>query len=201
MPVACKARWDICAFRLRATIVREALEDDEWRAAHLPGLFTSADIATKAVGPQRLADLMRVMDLYTPHMEECNDPPCPSVATLKAPSIATTALMALLLFSRLTAVKAGSIPVQGETSGSIPLGSWSCGVLLLCLVTVIGLQLVQVGKIRKQACVSQVVKTAQSDRAVAMLASTFCLWAICIEKTESQDNWYLVGCSVVLICA
>ena len=65
----------------------------------------------------------------------------------------------------------------------------------------IGLQLVQVGKIRTQACVSQAVKTAQSNRALAMLASPMCLWAICIEKTESQDNWYLVGCIVVLIRA
>ena len=131
-------------------------------------------------------------------MEERNTPPRPSVATLKAPSVATKALIALLLFSRLTAVKAGNTPVQGETSGSIPLGSSSFGVLLICLVTVVGLQLVQVGKIRTQACVSQVVKTAQFNRALAMLASTFCLWAICIEKTESR---YLVGCIVVLICA
>ena len=35
---------------LRATIVREALENNEWRAVHLPGLLTSADVATKAVG-------------------------------------------------------------------------------------------------------------------------------------------------------
>ena len=104
--------WGTRHIRLRATI---ALEDDEWRAAHLPGLFTSADVATKAVGPQRLADLMRVMDLYTPHVEECNDPPRPSVATLKTPSVATKALIALLLFSQLTAVKAGNIPIQGET--------------------------------------------------------------------------------------
>ena len=66
--------WRTRHICLRATIVREALESDDWRAAHLPGLFTSADVATMAVGPQRLADLMRVIDLYIPHMEECNDP-------------------------------------------------------------------------------------------------------------------------------
>ena len=32
--------WRTRHIRLRATVVREALEDDEWRAAHLPGLFT-----------------------------------------------------------------------------------------------------------------------------------------------------------------
>ena len=153
------------------------------------------------MGPQRLADLTRVTDLYTPHMKECNEPPRPSVAASKAPSVATKALIALLLFSRLTAVKAGNIPAQGETSTRIPLDSWSFGIFLLCLVTVIGLQLVQVGKIRAQACVSQVVKTAQSNRALAMLASTISLWAICLEKAESQENWCLVGCIVVLICA
>ena len=54
--------WRTRHIRLRGTMVREALESDDWRAAHLPGLFTSVDVATKAVGPQRLADLMRVMD-------------------------------------------------------------------------------------------------------------------------------------------
>ena len=51
----------------------------------------------------------------------------------------------------------------------------------------ISLQLVQVGKTRAEACVSQVVKAAQSNWALAMLASTICLRAIC--------------CIVVLICA
>ena len=60
--------WRTRHIRLRATIVREALEGDEWHTAHLPGLFTSADVATKAVGPQRLADPMRAMDLHIPHM-------------------------------------------------------------------------------------------------------------------------------------
>ena len=50
--------WRTRHIRLRAAIVREAL-GNEWRAAHLPGLCTFADVATKAVEPQRLADLMR----------------------------------------------------------------------------------------------------------------------------------------------
>ena len=60
--------WRTRHIRLRATIAREAREGDDWRAAHLPGLYTSADVATKAAGPQRLADLMQVLDLYTPHI-------------------------------------------------------------------------------------------------------------------------------------
>ena len=91
------ASWRTRHIRLRATIVREALESDDWRAAHLPGLFTPADVANKAVGPQRLADLMRVMDLYTPHMEACDDPPRPSMAAVSTPSVATKVLIALLL--------------------------------------------------------------------------------------------------------
>ena len=59
--------WRTRHIRLRATIVREALEDDEWRAAHLPGLLTSADVATKVVGPQRLADLMSHGLIYSTH--------------------------------------------------------------------------------------------------------------------------------------
>ena len=55
--------------RLRAAIICEALENDDWHATHLPGLLISADIATKARGPQRLADLIRMIDLYIPHME------------------------------------------------------------------------------------------------------------------------------------
>ena len=80
-------------YSCRAIIVREALEGDDWR---LPTLFTSADVvATKAVGP-----LMRVMDLYLPHMDEGNDPPRPSVAFIRTPSVATKALIALLLCAR-----------------------------------------------------------------------------------------------------
>ena len=41
--------WRMRHIRLRATIVRETLGNDDWKAAHLPGLFTSADAATKAM--------------------------------------------------------------------------------------------------------------------------------------------------------
>ena len=116
------------------------------------------------------------------------------MATLKGPSTATKKLIALLLFSRLTGAKAGNIPTQQE-------GSWSFVVLLPCLVTIIGLQQVLVGKTYAKACVSKVVKTAQSNRALAMFVSTMCLWVICLEKPESQKNWYLPDCIVVLICA
>ena len=94
--------WRTRHIRLRATIVREALESDGWRAAHLPGLFTSADVATKAVGRQRLADLMLAMDLYTPHMQACDDPPRPSAAAIRTPSTATKVLIALRLLAQMT---------------------------------------------------------------------------------------------------
>ena len=93
--------------RLRATIVREALECDDWRAAHLQDLFTSAGVATKAVGPQRLADLTRVMDLHTPLIwrnVKILQPP----AVVKTPSVATKALVALLLIAQLTSASAKS---------------------------------------------------------------------------------------------
>ena len=103
--------WRTRHIHLGATVVREAVESDDWGAAHLPaGLFTSADVATKAVGPQRLADLMRVMDLCIHRMEECDDPPRPSVASIKTPSVATMALIALLLLAQLTPVKVITTP-------------------------------------------------------------------------------------------
>ena len=126
--------WRTRHIRLRATIVREALECDDWRAAHLPGLFTSADVTTKAVGPLRFADLTRVMDLRTPYIEECEDPPRPSVAVVKAPSVATKALVALLLIAQLTSASASSD--TQESDGSVNpngYGLWQFSVAMLCL--------------------------------------------------------------------
>ena len=49
---------------------------------------------------------MRVMDLYTPHVEVCDDPPHPSVAAVRTPSVATKVLIALLLLARIRPAKA-----------------------------------------------------------------------------------------------
>ena len=48
------------------------------------------------------------MDLYTPHMEMCDDPPRPSVAAVRTPSVATKVLLALLLLARIRSAHAES---------------------------------------------------------------------------------------------
>ena len=200
--------WHTRHIRLRATIVREALENDEWRAAHLPGLFTSADVTTKAVGPQRLADLMRVMDLYAPHMEVCEDPPKPSVAAVKTSSVATLVLIALLLLTRVCPVRATpnskTYAWQLELS---TLGSISLIVNLICLPTWACFWFTSLRKswVRDD-------QTAIQPTLVIKLQLTLAVSCLCNqcraskpkadpEYTSNYDIWYLLGCAVTLILA
>ena len=202
--------WRTRHIRLRATIVREALECDDWRAAHLPGLFTSADVATKAVGPLRLADLMRVMDLRTPHIEECEDPPRPSVAVVKAPSVATKALVALLLIAQWTSASASSD--TQESDGSVNpngFGFWQFSVAMLCLSYLLYSKFGRSREASRQFLCDQVSRVNQLTQTTRGVVATTCLCRVCVaspsetsaESSEPYDNWYLVGCIVALVCA
>ena len=196
--------------RLRATIVREALEDDEWRAAHLPGLFTSAEVPTKAVGPQRLTDLMREMDLYTPPMEACEDPPRPSVAAIKTPSVAIKVLIALLLLARIPPAKAEPSDIISASSlGSSILGFLGLLVSFVCLSGWVYRQFASshsdIGSLRH----NRVIVSISPVTVTMMILAVSCLCSPCLARQEEDthiivrhyDNLYVVGCIVTLVFA
>ena len=43
-----------------------------------------ADIGTKPIGPSRLTDLIKVCDLWAPHLADSSEPPRPQVASLNS---------------------------------------------------------------------------------------------------------------------
>ncbi|CAE7923316.1 RE2 [Symbiodinium sp. KB8] len=75
--------WRTRHLRLRGAVIRQDLENDAWSLAHLDGVYMPADLGTKPVGPARLEDLVKVCDLWAPHLEQSSDPPRPSVAAVR----------------------------------------------------------------------------------------------------------------------
>ena len=66
--------WRTRHLRLRAAVVRQDLESYSWKLSH-PDVFMPADSGTKAVGPARLEDLIKVFDFWAPHSQTSLDPP------------------------------------------------------------------------------------------------------------------------------
>ena len=99
--------WRTRHLRLRGAIIRQDLDKEEWTLAHLDGVFMPADLGTKPVGPARLEDLLRLCDLWTPHLEPNENPPRPSVAVLQSsPSGFTSTLLALLMLVQVSGARA-----------------------------------------------------------------------------------------------
>ena len=72
--------WRTRHLRLRGgAIIRQDLERDVWALAHLEGVYMPADLGTKPVGPARLEDLLKVCDLWTPHLDVNKEPPRPGL--------------------------------------------------------------------------------------------------------------------------
>ena len=99
--------WRTRHLRLRGAIIRQDLDKEEWALAHLDGVFMPADLGTKPVGPARLEDLLRLCDLWTPHLEATTDPPRASVARVQSsPSGFMSTLLALLMIVQVNGVRA-----------------------------------------------------------------------------------------------
>ena len=91
--------WRTRHLRLRGAVVRQDLESGSWRLTHLDGVFMPADIGTKPVGPSRLTDLIKVCDLWAPHLADSSEPPRPQVASLNSrQSEVAKALLALFWY-------------------------------------------------------------------------------------------------------
>ena len=68
-----------------------------------------ADVGTKAVGPARLEDLIRVCDLWAPHLHVSSEPPRPQVASLTGGQTnVAKALLAMLLLILVSGAKAAA---------------------------------------------------------------------------------------------
>ena len=106
--------WRTRHLRLRGAIIRQDLESERWALAHLDGVFMPADLGTKPVGPARLEDLLRLCDLWTPHLEHMEDPPRPSVARVQSsPSGFMSTLLALLMIVQVNGVCAWGQDLSG----------------------------------------------------------------------------------------
>ena len=99
--------WRTRHLRLRGAIIRQDLENEDWVLAHLDGVFMPADLGTKPVGPARLEDLLKLCDMWTPHLEASEEPPRPSVATVQSGlSGFMSTLLALLMLVQVNGAKA-----------------------------------------------------------------------------------------------
>ena len=55
--------WRTRNLRRRSANIHYNVEASEWKLAHLEGVFMTADIGTKALGPSRFEDLLQAMEL------------------------------------------------------------------------------------------------------------------------------------------
>ena len=102
--------WRTRHLRLRGAVIRQDLEEGLWVLSHLDGVFMPADLGTKPVGPARLEDLIKVCDLWAPHLSSSVDPPRPQVAAMhRTPGEVSRALLALLLLVQVSSVKADDL--------------------------------------------------------------------------------------------
>ena len=105
--------WRTRHLRLRGAVIRQDLENDAWSLAHLDGVYMPADLGTKPVGPARLEDLVKVCDLWAPHLEQSSDPPRPSVAAVRSmPSGFMSTLLALIMVAQVISAKATRVEVE-----------------------------------------------------------------------------------------
>ena len=91
-------------------MIRQDLEEDLWVFSHLDGVFMPADLGTKPVGPARLEDLIKICDLWAPHLSPSMEPPRPQIAAMhRTPGEVSKALLALLLLVQVSGVKADDL--------------------------------------------------------------------------------------------
>ena len=106
--------WRTRHLRLRGNMIRQAIDQGEWSAAHLEGVYMQADIGTKPVGPSRFEDLVSLLGLYCPHLEPRTHPPNPKVAAIQTG--VTKLLLALILLSQPNVTEAQSLTMTVSAS-------------------------------------------------------------------------------------
>eukprot|EP00439_Symbiodinium_sp_Y106_P055609 s1913_g7.t1 len=125
--------WRARHLRLRGAVVRQDLESGLWKLTHLDGVFMPADMGTKPVGPSRLEDLIKVCDLWAPHLAESSETPRPQLASLQSKQTdVAKALLALLLLLQISGAAASSPTgehdqVVGLLSGFVTGFGIGCG--------------------------------------------------------------------------
>ena len=124
--------WRTRHLRLRGAVARQDLESGSWRLTHLDGVFMPADIGTKPIGPSRLTDLIKVCDLWAPHLADSSEPPRPQVASLNSKqSEVAKALLALLFLVQISGA-AASNPVSEQDQIAGLLSGFVTGVGIGC---------------------------------------------------------------------
>ena len=99
------------------------LEREEWSLAHLDGVYMPADLGTKPVGPARLEDLLKLCDLWIPHLDMNDDPPRPSVAALRSrPSGLMPTLLALLMLAQVGGARAWEVDSSSAGGRTLMFG-------------------------------------------------------------------------------
>eukprot|EP00439_Symbiodinium_sp_Y106_P048617 s1930_g6.t1 len=115
--------WRTRHLRLRGAVIRQDLEREEWSLAHLDGVYMPADLGTKPVGPARLEDLLKLCDLWIPHLDVNDEPPRPSVAALRSsPSGLMPTLLALLMLAQVNGARAWEVDLSGAGGGTLMCG-------------------------------------------------------------------------------
>ena len=115
--------WRTRHLRLRGAVIRQDLEREEWSLAHLDGVYMPADLGTKPVGPARLEDLLKLCDLWIPHLDVNDEPPRPSVAALgSSPSGLTPTLLALLMLAQVNGARAWEVDLSSAGGGTLMCG-------------------------------------------------------------------------------
>ena len=110
--------WRTRHLRLRGGLIRQSVEVEGWKA-RLDGVYMCADVGTKPVGPARFADLVGLMGLDCPGMDEQRDPPNPKAARMRVNnSKVSKALIALLILSQLQVVAGQDTLVEVGIQGA-----------------------------------------------------------------------------------
>ena len=98
--------WRTRHLRRRSASIHYDVEASEWKLSHLEGVFMTADIGTKALGPSRFDDLLQALELCTPHREFRTTAETESQSIKPEPTWVTKVLLALALLCQVQAASA-----------------------------------------------------------------------------------------------
>ena len=107
--------WRTRHLRRRSASIHYDVEASEWKLSHLEGVFMTADIGTKALGPSRFEDLLQALELCTPHRESRAEAEVGSQPAKPEPTWVTKVLLALALLCQVQAASA-----QTATTSDLP---------------------------------------------------------------------------------
>ena len=127
--------WRTRHLRIRAAILRSALQRGEWELGHLSGKELVADSFTKVVDPSAFEKALQDLCLQHEKSSVKTEPAkCQDYATAK---------LALLIGSSLASGASASGEIEEDEEMS---GLWTCGVILMCVGAVyVGHKVCQTG--------------------------------------------------------